>query len=388
MSPKLPKNGERELVPIGQAANFLGVSIDTVRRWETAGKISSIRLDGKNRYFSLAELRKYKKARPLKVSEAAKKLGVSPSTLRRREKEGLISPVRGKKGQRFYSKEAVELLAKSKKKSIVSKPPSIPRPPKKEFARRDFVSPKPFTPRKIPWGAMSFAIVLLISIWALVVNPAPRQKDYSQVGSSEVLGVSVKSGLSGLFTRASSFFDRLALRFSDKWITNINDIFEFDEDGNLIPKVSFNLSKEDLEEMKGEEKPGDFVTFSENNTILALRVLSSNLVSGAVIGGEAGIILDSSITSYDIADEAITSLKIKNGTIVNADLSDGVINSAKIEDGSITTSDLSSSLTFSDQDLINLSEIDHSDTSQQGLILPNVSSATPVSPVMALVGSK
>src|SRR5690349_3899852 len=72
-----------QYVTIGDAAVFLGVSIDTVRRWEKAGILRAERLDGRNRYFSIAELEAYKATQPLSSTEVAKLLGVSASTVRR-----------------------------------------------------------------------------------------------------------------------------------------------------------------------------------------------------------------------------------------------------------------------------------------------------------------
>lgn len=44
------------LLSIGEAAQYLGVSVDTVRRWEAEGKIESIRTEGGHRRFSAAAL--------------------------------------------------------------------------------------------------------------------------------------------------------------------------------------------------------------------------------------------------------------------------------------------------------------------------------------------
>src|ERR1035437_7519164 len=52
--PKVLQN----LVKIGQAAQVLSVSIDTLRRWEKQGKISSIRTPGGTRLYSLESLSK------------------------------------------------------------------------------------------------------------------------------------------------------------------------------------------------------------------------------------------------------------------------------------------------------------------------------------------
>jgi putative resolvase len=46
----------RRLVPIGEAADALGASIATLRRWETEGKISAERTPGGQRRYDLAKL--------------------------------------------------------------------------------------------------------------------------------------------------------------------------------------------------------------------------------------------------------------------------------------------------------------------------------------------
>jgi excisionase family DNA binding protein len=45
------------LITIGQAANILGVSISTLRRWELDGKISPERTNGLHRRYDLAKLK-------------------------------------------------------------------------------------------------------------------------------------------------------------------------------------------------------------------------------------------------------------------------------------------------------------------------------------------
>ncbi len=91
-----------------------------------------------------------------------------------------------------------------------------------------------------------------------------------------------------------------------------------------------------------------------------------------------------------IQDESITGGKIKNDSLKNEDIAANAINSSKIEDGTITysdiksntisTDDLASILEFTDGDLFDLSNIDHTGTSVMGLILPNVSTSSPSSP--------
>lgn len=48
----------QKFMPIGKAAEFLNVSIDTVRRYDRLGVLHSTRPNGKTRYFNLEELKK------------------------------------------------------------------------------------------------------------------------------------------------------------------------------------------------------------------------------------------------------------------------------------------------------------------------------------------
>lgn len=48
--------GESMLVPIGEVARALGVSVATVRRWDAAGQIQSVRTPGGQRRFPRTEV--------------------------------------------------------------------------------------------------------------------------------------------------------------------------------------------------------------------------------------------------------------------------------------------------------------------------------------------
>src|SRR3990167_3858291 len=104
---------EKKMIPISEAAKILGVSIDTVRRWDKSGKLHAERLNGKDRYFSLEELERIKFEKPLSISEAAIQLKISPTTLRRLEKKGLISPKRTPSGERVYDRDVVSAFLES-----------------------------------------------------------------------------------------------------------------------------------------------------------------------------------------------------------------------------------------------------------------------------------
>src|SRR3989344_7871175 len=105
MAKDLLKN--HQLVSVSEAAQILGVSIDTIRRWDKVGRLHSQRPNGKDRFFSLEELEQAKFSPGLSISEAAEKLGISQSTLRRLDKKGLIKPDRNQAGERIYTHESV-----------------------------------------------------------------------------------------------------------------------------------------------------------------------------------------------------------------------------------------------------------------------------------------
>lgn len=118
---------QKRLVSISEAATILGVSIDTIRRWDKSGVLHSERPNGKNRYFSKEELDKHKLNQPLLISKAARKLNVSVTTLRRLEMRGLIKPNRNSAGERVFDKDQIENFLKSdyslRKKQVKKKVP-------------------------------------------------------------------------------------------------------------------------------------------------------------------------------------------------------------------------------------------------------------------------
>ncbi|MDE2026023.1 MAG: MerR family DNA-binding transcriptional regulator, partial [Patescibacteria group bacterium] len=106
MATNLPK--DKNIVPIREASQILGVSIDTIRRWDKDGTLHSQRPNGKDRYFSINELEKVKLAKPLTISEVSARLNMSQSTLRRLEKKGFIVPQRDENGERIYTQKALQ----------------------------------------------------------------------------------------------------------------------------------------------------------------------------------------------------------------------------------------------------------------------------------------
>ena len=46
-----------ELIPIGEAARMLGVSVDTLRRWDATGRLEAIRVGGA-RCYPISDIRR------------------------------------------------------------------------------------------------------------------------------------------------------------------------------------------------------------------------------------------------------------------------------------------------------------------------------------------
>ena len=101
------KNGTN-LLSISQAAQALKVSVDTLRRWEQKGYISPVRTPGGFRKYNLEELKQAKQTRLksgkiLSISEAAEEIGVTPATLRRWDSEGTLPSRKTPSGNRIYT---------------------------------------------------------------------------------------------------------------------------------------------------------------------------------------------------------------------------------------------------------------------------------------------
>lgn len=128
---------------ISQAAKRLGVSKDTIRRWEKAGKISSTLDEHGIHLFtdeSISRLPSDPKlpapqmlsshsSSPLPLGDAARAAGVSPSTLTRWEKAGLITSTRTAGGaRRFHPADLAHLLETRTTYQRVLPAPIIPPP--------------------------------------------------------------------------------------------------------------------------------------------------------------------------------------------------------------------------------------------------------------------
>lgn len=122
---------EDKLLSIGEAAHYLGVSIDTLRNWDKQGKLPSQKTQKGTRKYSFSSLEKVKHERSasknpvtpeikpqnqelagsreyLLIGDAARYLGVSIDTLRNWEKQNKIVSTRTPGGQRKYLRSELD----------------------------------------------------------------------------------------------------------------------------------------------------------------------------------------------------------------------------------------------------------------------------------------
>src|SRR3989344_6326767 len=78
---------KKDILSIGQASEYLGVSIDTLRRWEKKGKVESLRSPGGHRYYERKQLdnlfgKKYERLEPTHRPKAEEITEVTPAEVR------------------------------------------------------------------------------------------------------------------------------------------------------------------------------------------------------------------------------------------------------------------------------------------------------------------
>lgn len=370
------------LVLIGQASEILGVSIDTVRRWDKAGVISSSRPDGKNRYFSVEELQKVKLERPLIISEAAQMLKVSASTLRRLERKGLISPIRNSHGERLYDRQSLEefldseyfVRQKEVEEEVLEPLKPVPtieesepqiKQPGVEFAIKRLISEHNISIRKLHGrfglvaGSMAVVIVpvvVLIGVLtaAFLINPeltadklslnyekvaqspstvsmikgvaTDKTKDATQPASTEQPKFEPTAGWKdnlrplvniALFLVKYADNQKYALATQDLKISDVNAIFQPRSDGGIQSLYKLTLDSEKL------NVSDNGLVFNLNSEFIQGKQPGRNSGDLAVLpvsGGQGGEISDGTITTFDIANGAITSDKLAPGLSVNNDV--------------------------------------------------------------------
>lgn len=101
-------------MPIGETADMLGVSVDTVRRWEKQGHLVSKRLDGKNRYFALDHVLEVKQNTGLTIDEAADELKVSTEEINVLIRAGKLPLAKTTSGESVIKRSVVQGYANNR----------------------------------------------------------------------------------------------------------------------------------------------------------------------------------------------------------------------------------------------------------------------------------
>src|SRR3990170_4089911 len=204
-----PKN---RTLPVSEAASFLGVSAETLRRWDRKGILKPFRTKGGQRRYSLINLESYKSGErsaktPLKISQAAEQLGVHPETLRRWEKDGAIRAERTNGGQRRYDQRDLETMRTGESGGQAPLLPSIsPQIPVRTMEQ--------FQPRPSYRFLKLFAVVagLLIAVlgWSQL-SPLSRERLKRAFSPSVQVPIADVNDVMGY--KLSESFEVLGLRF-------------------------------------------------------------------------------------------------------------------------------------------------------------------------------
>lgn len=142
----MPLPGDNNLFSISKASSLLGVSSDTLRRLEKKGKLVPQRGPGGARLYSLDDITLLKQIlkrpslneRTYSIQEAAGFLNVSPQTMRRWEREGKITSARTPGNHRLFTTKDIQNIkaslqvpkpAVAEPKPVVIPLPQAPTPP-------------------------------------------------------------------------------------------------------------------------------------------------------------------------------------------------------------------------------------------------------------------
>ncbi|MCL5439251.1 MAG: MerR family transcriptional regulator, partial [Patescibacteria group bacterium] len=381
MSKSLPINENRKLVVISEAAKILGVSIDTIRRWDKTGILHSTRPNGKNRYFSVEELEEIKFSQSLPISEASKRLGISETTLRRLDTKGILKAKRNKNKERVYDREALDKFLNSdyflRKKEIedeILKPlVSLPENKKKESrfqTRQKIIGAlvqdntekiihlwnfrKAFLlSTLLPITIFIFLVAIITILFLLFPLQTAKWFGYrkpenlisyvNSIDRGQVLGAQTSQGneitgqVLGVMLRPVSAVSLEVVKVVNKntydeitaeqKIKNVNDILKINSNGEIV--VEKQLMLPDSSYLK---IPDQKVVVNLNSELVDGKKPGSgegDLTVWGVGGSIPGLIINSS----DLVDGAVTTEKLAANAVTTGKIADGAITSAKFVSG-------------------------------------------------------
>ncbi|MBI2018939.1 MerR family DNA-binding transcriptional regulator [Candidatus Daviesbacteria bacterium] len=166
----------KPLFKIGQAAKALGVSIDTLRRWEKAGKITATRTPGGTRLYSISTL---KKVNPASVEDFQAKGLTTEELLKRVQKDSEYSD-RQNMGESEIQTSDLSDISDISDLSDLSDTPS----------HSEFSGKKSFVSKFLIGTATLSAITLTLTAWiaaSYLTNPKETQQFFKNNIASGLL---------------------------------------------------------------------------------------------------------------------------------------------------------------------------------------------------------
>jgi len=405
MSKSLPTN---KPLSITKTAKLLSVSPDTLRRLEKKGKFTPNRTAGGKRIYTKANIEFLKhlfnrqESGPFNVKQAASILGVSIDTIRRWENEGRIIASRTAGGHRRFTKETIEQARnlKGKQISISHSPTSVASDNKPTFSESPFIDEFPNLYDQLPpaqkkiikAGSFMTLVMLLLFVFTRF---GPLKKghvsQYIKLAQPLIHGLVVKYPALGkiipedriasyVYSEKETITEKILGLVSRADTYNFNVAVESNFAGDLNVDGVATLASANVTDAFDVTGAFQINSVAVTSSATELNYLDDlTLAAGGVVYSTATGL---SISAAGSADQVLTSAGTSVPTWKSAsDLDVGTIGG--IAGDSFLRSDTSDSFTsgvldFSDGTLFDLSAILHNDSGVQGLKLPQYTSLTAV----------
>ncbi len=275
----------RGFLSVGKAAKFLGVSPDTLRNWEAAGKLVPERTIGGARRYSLEQIAplqkelnlRFRKPLGMSISKAATQLHVSPDTLRNWEEQGKLMAHRTDGGARRFPKSEISRL---KSELGVKEPVFAPLPP---------VSiPEPLKKSKKIWLFPSFGFVVLIAVLLILIKSSPNTNFLDLKNSNDDLNKKLYSLATTLEKLQSSFSKLQSGKLGDtsKVLAENTggEFIEINADTNINGILKVQGVKVDGKDVITSLTPGSGISLGNGTapTIASTDTLSNVVARGAI----------------------------------------------------------------------------------------------------------
>ncbi|HIO87673.1 TPA: helix-turn-helix domain-containing protein, partial [Candidatus Saccharibacteria bacterium] len=361
MNIEMPNKTQRtrlvEYVSIGEAAEMLSVSVDTVRRWDKKGVIHSKRIDGKNRYFDVESIEVLKNNKSLTTQDVAALLDISPSSVRRLADSGDLKVRRGENGTRYFDEQSVLDYKKFGPTSdlILAAPvrtatkttqvaqqaaphtpqPSITSEPSKfsQFVENSTTAIKsqfsniPWRPKKVKarlfgpyslWHKIILATVsiyvILVSLFVLLFLGLPNETSSFlryQTKNGSIQSTNTEKDLPAGIRLLRPFSDSalylvglvnpdLRTEIDNREVGDVNDLFIPDEDGTVVSKFNLGVPH------------SSYLTIPDKGVITNLN---SDYVRGYKPGDQPGDLAILPLSGEQIQDETLDGTEISDGAI-------------------------------------------------------------------------